>query len=143
MEQYKINLLKLAAKYGINDLLLWNEELEFSIMCSDAFFYATADDEEVLSQEDVDLLEQCIKECLNVGDGLGELRGTLLYVAKKRKMRPLLDIYTHIPKAVQELLNACGPDRENRNLLSELKEGIDELEKRRLKKDLDIHGELE
>ena len=127
MEQFKINLLKLAAKYDIKDTLLWSEELDFSIMCSDAFFYATADAEDVHSQEDVDLLEQCIKDCLKAKDGLGELRGTLLYVAKKRKMRPLLDIYTHIPKAVQELLNACGPDRENRNLLSELKEGIDKL----------------
>jgi len=127
MEQYKINLLKLAAKYDIKDTLLWSEELDFSIMCSDAFFYAAADAEDVLSQEDVDLLEQCIKDCLDTGDRLGELHGTLLYVAKKRKMRPLPDIYTHIPKAVQELLNACGPDRENRNLFSELKEGIDKL----------------
>lgn len=127
MEQFKINLLKLAAKYDIKDTLLWSEELDFSIMCSDAFFYATADAEDVLSQEDVDLLEQCIKDCLELDRGLGEVYSTLLYVAKKRKMRPLQDIYTHIPKAVQELLNACGPDRENRNLLSELKEGIDKL----------------
>jgi len=111
MEQFKINLLKLAAKYDIKDTLLWSEELDFSIMCSDAFFYATADAEDVLSQEDVDLLEQCIKDCLNAKDGLGELRGTLLYVAKKRKMRPLPDIYTHISKVVQELLNACGTER--------------------------------
>ena len=131
MEQYKINLLKLAAKYGINDLLLWSEELDFSIMCSDAFFYATADDEDISSQEDVDLLEQCIKDCLNVGDGLGELRGPLLYVAKKRKMRPLLDIYTHIPKKVCSMLDACGPERENRNLFAELKEGLNELENQR------------
>lgn len=89
MEQFKINLLKLAAKYDIKDTLLWSEELDFSIMCSDSFFYATADAEDVLSQKDVDLLEQCIKDCLNAKDGLGELHGTLLYVAKKRKMRPL------------------------------------------------------
>jgi hypothetical protein len=125
MEQYKINLLKLAAKYDIKDTFLWNEELEFSIICSDSFFFATADAEDVLSQEDVDLLEQCIKDCLDTGDRLGELHGTLLYVAKKRKMRPLLDIYTHIPKAVQELLNACGPEK--RNLFNELKEGIESL----------------
>ena len=49
MEQFKINLLKLAAKYDIKDTLLWSEELDFSIMCSDAFFYATADAEDVLS----------------------------------------------------------------------------------------------
>ena len=113
MEQFKINLLKLAAKYDIKDTLLWSEELDFSIMCSDAFFYATADAEDVLSQEDVDLLEQCVEDCLELDNGLGEVYGPLLYVAKKRKMRPLLDIYTHIPKAVQELLNACGPERES------------------------------
>lgn len=111
MEQYKINLLKLAAKYDIKDTFLWNEELEFSIICSDSFYYATADAEDVLSQEDVDLLEQCIKDCLDTGDRLGELHGTLLYAAKKRKMRPILDIYTHIPTGVQNLLNACGPER--------------------------------
>ena len=115
MEQYKINLLKLAAKYDIKDTFLWNEELEFSIICSDSFYYATADAEDICSQEDVDLLEQCIKDCLELDRRLGEVYAPILYVAKKRKMRPLLDIYYHIPVGICDLFDACGPERKRKN----------------------------
>jgi energy-coupling factor transporter ATP-binding protein EcfA2 len=44
----------------------------------------------------------------------------------------------HLRKRIEKL---CKNNQ--RDFFLELKEGIDDLEKRRLKKDLDVHGELE
>ena len=140
MEQYKINLLKLAATHDFIYDITWNEDLVFSITCNDIFCYA-ADSEDITSQEDVDMIEQAAKDLLEI-DPLANCWATVLFIARKRKMRPLTTWHHMFDKRMIALFDACGPEREDRNLFSELKEGIDELEKRRLKKDLDVHGEL-
>lgn len=141
MEQYKINLLKLAAKHNFIYDIAWDEDLVFSITSNDTFFHA-ADAEDITSQEDVDMLQQAAEDLLEI-DCVANTWATILYIARKRKLRPLSDWYLTLDKKIVALFDACGPERQNRNLFSELKEGIDELEKRRLKKDLDVHGELE
>jgi hypothetical protein len=77
-----LKLLKLASKYDITGSLLWDEDLNFAINCSDSFFYATADAEEIKTNEDIDLLEECLKEMGHHGD--------LLYCYRKRKL-PVLN----------------------------------------------------
>jgi len=112
MEEYKINLLKLAAEYDFREDLYWNKDLRFLIMCSDVFAWGYADLESITSQEDVDLLEQCIKDCQVAGQ-FGEVYASQLYCAKKRKMRPQGAYYKHIEvKELWPLFDACGPERE-------------------------------
>jgi hypothetical protein len=141
MEQYKINLLKLAAKHEFIYDVFWNEDLEFHINCNDIFTHA-ADAEDITSQEDVDMIEQAAKELLEI-DPLANCWATVLFIARKRNIRPLTTWHHMFDKRMIDLFDACGPEREDRNLFSELKEGIDDLEKRRLKKDLDLYGKLE
>lgn len=110
MEQYKINLLKLAAKHDFAHELFWSEDLGFSILCSETFAYACADAEDITSQEDIDMLEQAIKDLLEV-DPEGDLWATVLFVARKRKTRPLPKAYSCTPTKICSLFDACGPKR--------------------------------
>jgi hypothetical protein len=112
MEEYKINLLKLVAEHDMRDALYWSEDLSFYFLCNDIFFWGCADGEDVENQQDVDLLEQCIKDCQTVRQ-FGEVYASQLYCAKKRKMRPQGAYYKHIEvKELWPLFDACGPERE-------------------------------
>ena len=139
MEQFKIDLLKFAAKNDVACDLMWNEDLEFSVICNDTFAYCSADAEDISSQEDLDLLMRCMEDCVEADGTHGSAYASILYVARKRKMRPLYEVLSHIPVGICDLLEACGSAR--RNIFDELKEGIGNLEKQRLKKDLDVLGE--
>ena len=109
MEQYKINLLKLAAKYDFIYDVLWNEDLVFSIACSDVFHHA-ADAEEITSQEDVDMIEQAAKE-LSVIKPSTDVWATLLFIARKRKIRPLGNWYLGLDNDIAKLFDACVPEQ--------------------------------
>jgi hypothetical protein len=111
MEQYKINLLKLAAKHELTSSLYWNEDLCFYINCNDLFYWGTADGEDISSQEDVDLLEQSVKDCLLISKH-GDLYATELYCARRAKKRPQGAYYEHIEKSLWPLFDACGLERE-------------------------------
>jgi hypothetical protein len=109
MEQYKINLLKLAAKHDFIYDVAWNEDLEFTITCSDVFAHA-ADAEDISSQEDVDMIEQAAKELLEIKSS-ADVWATLLFIARKRKMRPLGNWYLGLDDEIANLFDACGPKR--------------------------------
>lgn len=111
MEQFKINLLKLAAKHDFIYDVFWNEDLVFSITCSDVF-YRAADAEDITSQEDVDMIEQAAKELLEINPS-ADVWATFLFISRKRKMQPLGRWYLGIDNEIVELFNACGPEREN------------------------------
>ena len=111
MEQFKINLLKLAAKHDFIYDIAWNEDLVFSITCNDVFHRA-ADAEEITSQEDVDMIEQAAKELLEINPS-ADVWATFLFIARKRKMRPLCNWHLGIDNEIVELFNACRPEREN------------------------------
>lgn len=144
MEQYKINLLKLVAKHDLYYDFIWNENLEFSVICNDVFYRGLTDAEDINSQEDVDMLEQAIEDCLVALKPEGRYYSSCLFAARKRKMRPLTNEFSQfMDEGIRNLFEACGPEREDRYLFPELKEGIDELKKRRLKKDLDVPEEAE
>jgi len=125
MEQFKIDLLKFAAKNDIAYDLMWNENLEFSIICNDTFGYCSADAEDISSQEDLDSLMECMRNCVEADREHGSAYASILYVARKRKMRPLYEVMAHIPVAICALLEAAGPAR--RSIFGELKEGIESL----------------
>jgi len=111
MEEYKIKLLKLVAEYDIQHTLFWSEDLSFYFLCNDFFYWGCADAEDIENQEDVDLLEQCIKDCRAVQQ-FGENHATELFCARKQKMRPQGAFYKFIKKEFWPLFDACGPERE-------------------------------
>lgn len=103
-------LLMLAAGYEINDgTLIWDDELNFAILCNDLFYWATADCEPIKSQGDIDLLVSSMKD---VGDD--EINGPYLYCCRKRGMRPQTPFYRYIHQCNHELFNECGPSRDRR-----------------------------
>lgn len=105
MEQFKINLLKLAAKHDFIYDVFWNEDLVFSITCSDVF-YRAADAEDITSQEDVDMIEQAAKELLEIKPS-ADVWATLLFIARKRKTRPLGSWYLGLDDKIANLFDAC------------------------------------
>jgi hypothetical protein len=111
MEEYKINLLKLAAAHDIREDLFWNESLDFFVVCSDFFCWGVADLTGIYSQADVDLLKQAIVDC-EAAKQLGSVYAALLYCARKAQMRPQGAYYNHIDKVLWTLFDACGPERE-------------------------------
>ena len=103
-EQFIGKLLELAAKYDITDELDWGEDLNFYIRCNDVFAWGCSDAEDI-SEEDLPLLEQSLKD--------SEMHGTLLFCARKRKCRPQGAYYQYFDKDTEwELFNACGEERE-------------------------------
>lgn len=109
MQQYKINLLRLAAKHDFIYDVAWNEDLEFNINCNDVFTHAS-DAEDITSQEDVDAIEQAAKELLEI-HSLANCWATLLFIARKRQMRPLGSWYHGLDNKIVDLFKACGPER--------------------------------
>lgn len=87
--------------------LMWypdpqSKEIKFAINCSDVFWWATADSEEI-PPEKIEILRQA---CI---DG-GRVWGTNLYCARVRGMRPQQPAYPKEPK-YRKLFDACGPER--------------------------------
>lgn len=104
------NIMKFIAEKNLQTTIFWDEELKFFVDCSDFFFWATSDCEE-LTEEDLPLLNKSIEEA---GD---ELTGALLYCARKRKMRPQGAYYSILKKETWHLFDACGEKREKDNKL--------------------------
>ena len=101
MSHFVMQLLTLTAKYDVNEELLWDENLNFAVLCNDFFFWGTADAEEI-TPETLAELEQSLK------DG-GIKDGMLLYCARRRNMRPQGAMYKYIDN--HELFNVF-PERE-------------------------------
>lgn len=97
-------LLKLFAKYDAVTYLFWNENVEFFVFCSDAFYWGTADLEPIISENDIDLLEKSFEE--------GGDDGALLYCCRKRECRPQNAMYEYIDKDKWPLFDQTGPQRE-------------------------------
>lgn len=97
-------LLKISSKHDVCEELYWSENLEFFVICNDFFFWGAADAEGIL-QEDLELLEQCLID--------DDISGTLLYCARKRKLRPQGAAYkAFLLEESWPLFDACGPERE-------------------------------
>lgn len=88
-------LLQLIAKYEAHEELIWDEDLKFAVLCSDAFYWGAEDVEDV-TVETLPMLEQAFKD-----GGIEE--GILLYCARQRQMRPQGAMYKYIKKP--ELFN--------------------------------------
>jgi hypothetical protein len=103
------SLFKLMRKYDKFHDLIWDDDLNFEVICSDDFFWGSADGERVTS-ESLSQLEQAFKDCEKAVPDFGPLYGNMLYAARRRKMRPQGAAYPEY-KALWPLFDACGPER--------------------------------
>lgn len=99
-------ILAVFSKADDYETLYWKvegDEIRLWVNCSDWFFWATADMEEV-SPEDVPALEQALDDLLRIqaAEYLGDL-----FVSRKRRLRPQKACYKDMPEAVKPLFNAC------------------------------------
>ena len=103
VQELVMRLLPLMAKHDATDELMWDENLNFSIVCNDTFWWGTADAESI-TPETLEVLEQAFED--------GGDHGTILYCSRIRKMRPQGAVYKYLHKEIWPLFDACGPERE-------------------------------
>ncbi len=103
LECHVVRLLILAAQHDLYGELIWDTNLKFSVICNDAFWWATADAEPI-TPDSVDALDAALTD--------GGDDGALLYCARQRRMRPQGAMYAYIDEANWALFDACGPERE-------------------------------
>lgn len=122
-------LLRLTATYDASDVLSWrfddNDKLSFFINCSDVFYWATSDAEDV-TPDNISILEKSFKDLENIDYDYAYAYGSTLFCARLRKMRPQGAAYPFssftIPECdpqdletyqkVWNLFDAAGPERE-------------------------------
>lgn len=78
------------------------------VNCNDLFFWGCSDSEP-LGPSSIGQLEQAVADAKVAGD---EAHGSLLWVARRRKMRPQGAYYKYFEDGVKPLFDACGPARE-------------------------------
>lgn len=117
LSYYVDPLLRLAIKYDFADELMWRIDkhglFTAAIMCSDMFYWGTADGEDV-SLDRIPLLEKAYEDCSETQTGmpLPDYWGSTLFCCRVRKMRVQGAVYTSIEKELWPLFNAVGPERE-------------------------------
>jgi len=95
-----------------NDALWWRTDDEYApvtliVNCNDLFFWACTDCEE-LGPSSIGDLEQAVADARAAGD---ESSGHLLWVCRRRGMRPQKPYYKYFDSDVAKLFDACGPER--------------------------------
>lgn len=104
-------VLRLAIRYDMTDDLLWSikdDEIQVAAICSDAFWWATADAEKI-TLETLPELEQAFVDT-EAACTAGEVYAGMLYAARRRKMRPQGAAYPE-ERELWPLFDACGPER--------------------------------
>lgn len=110
-----MRVMKIFDDIDGKDALWWNTSspyapLQFSVMCSDTFDWAT-DDSEDLTPDNIGLLEQAIADVKPLGYDMGEgvHWGLMLFCARARGRRPMPQM--RIPENLQVFFNEAGPPR--------------------------------
>lgn len=85
------------------DLHEHNGKIKLFVNCNDVFYWACSDLEEI-TPEEIDELENCIKQ--------SEKHGPMLWTCRKRNMRPQLPWYKEFSEEEKKLFDACGPARD-------------------------------
>lgn len=124
-QDFILRALKAMQECDCRDDLWWNVKedgsVEFTINCSDIFWWGTADSED-LTPENIEELEKAIDDmkklggqaaedsCVTFGQTVGQ--APLLFVARVRKMRPQGAMYAYLNTSVWHMFDACGPERD-------------------------------
>jgi hypothetical protein len=113
--EFMLEVLQTMAETEDYDMVWWRCDgtyapITFLVHCSDLFWWATADCEE-LTPDNFPILKQSIAD---VREACGILDcsewGYLLFCARMRKMRPQQPAYPADPR-LRALLDATGPER--------------------------------
>lgn len=118
-----LRVLSAADRGEVHSSLWWRTDVpyapvEFSVTCSDEFYNASADAED-LTPDNINVFEQAITDTLEATKG-GVFRNRgcaayapMLFCARVRKMRPLPGAYPDGPDhaKVRDMLDACGSER--------------------------------
>lgn len=96
-----------------HDELWWRTDAEYApvtllVNCNDLFFWGCADAEH-LEPDNIADLEKAVADAKEAGD---ERHGHLLWVARKRGLRPQGAYYKYFKEGIKPLFDACGPERE-------------------------------
>lgn len=89
------------------DLSIRDDTIELEVNCSDLFFWGCSDCEPIEIAE-LTSLNSAIGDAKAAG---AEHGGELLWVARKREMRPQGAYYAHVAPELGKLFDACGPYR--------------------------------
>jgi hypothetical protein len=111
---YVADVLRIFQQADVYDGLLWqvppDGTVTFAAMCSDCFWWGTADAEDI-EPDDIELLQRCLDDLQKFGDE-DYLIGNL-FAARKRGMRPMrLWLETLETPATVTLFMAAGPKRD-------------------------------
>lgn len=96
-----------------NDELWWRTDDDYApvtliVNCNDLFFWGTADCE-TLGPSSIDELEKAITDAKEAGE---IEHGHLLWIARRRGMRPQKPYYKYFKEPLAKLFNECGPERD-------------------------------
>lgn len=83
---------------------------KYGINCSDWFYWACADAQEITPEDLPDLIK-AIEDSTKLHPF--EFYGPLLWTCRKRNMRPMKEVYRDMPEELHELFNKTGPKRES------------------------------
>lgn len=99
-------VLRLVAVNNLESSLLIsvdeNDNVQFSIVCNDLFFYASADAVEI-NEENFHLLEKAVETLPDESDSY--------FCCLVRQMRPQNGWFDYISRDKWDLFLACGPER--------------------------------
>lgn len=112
--EFILDVLRLADKYEIHNMLWWRTDGEYSpatffVKSNDLLFWGCADAEPI-TPENLDDLEQAIKDCESINSCAAGY-GCNLFVCRMSKTRPQGAMYP-IDIELWPLFNECGPERE-------------------------------
>lgn len=117
---FMYRVLRAIDKCDSHDSLTWNTHgqyapVTFFINCSDTFYYASADAEEV-TIANIHVLEQSVNDCVKHSIYAG-FYAPMLFCARVRNMRPIRRMYPnttfleHDMAPVIKMLDEAGPER--------------------------------
>ena len=112
MSDFIYRVLELYARYDMQDSLSWSAyggKVSFFANCNDAFWWATADAEDI-TPENFAILESSFADCNKALPVIGAIHANELFCSRVRGMRPQGAAY---PKESElwPLFDACGPER--------------------------------
>lgn len=113
---FVIKVLKIFEQNDDCESLLWSfdneENISFFVNCSDLFFWACADAQEV-TEENVSVLAKAYEDAKKAYE-FGECYGSTLFCCRTRGMRPQKPYCKHIPQKLMPLFDACGEPLEGK-----------------------------
>lgn len=126
--EFIVRLLSVIDDMDCHEDLIWRtsatspaprpRDVVFFVNVSDVFEWGTNDFEEV-TEENIEALEQAVKDLEAIGGFFAKHHATTLFAARVRGARPQGAWYKHLTtmsqtetEQIQELFDACGPVRE-------------------------------